>query len=87
MGTEDLDDLEKSDILYMHMNNYMQFTECEQRIYRMITWLEQEINLETLVKIKKSIFVPTLDEDTSKQFPFFQPLPESYTIPGLEALK
>ena len=56
IGSVDKDDLVKSDALYLHLSNYSKFTECEQRIYRLITWLEQEIKLETLIKIKRSVF-------------------------------
>ena len=87
MGEMGIEDIPKAEILTSHMERYQKFSECEKRIYRLITWLEQEINLETLIKIKRSAFVSHSEERGSHAYPFFHALPASYQIPGLEALK
>ena len=40
MGSIEPEDIRKADILASHMERYLKFTECEKRIYRLITWLE-----------------------------------------------
>ena len=92
-GCVDQKDVEKADQLHTNITEYLRWSYRDRRIYQLLTQLEQEITIETLVKVKKNAFVAVRDQRKNKNAhgsgisKFFEPLPASYQIPGLEALK
>ena len=61
-GCVDQRDVEKANQLYDNLQEYLKWSNRDKRIYQLITELEQEITLESLVKIKKSTFVTIREE-------------------------